>query len=131
MTWKNSNYSSADMMSMQQDAMRRVREMQRIANEKLNGQSPRQEEYRQPHLANAVPLLQENKSNQKSKPFSPAQTAETEKKAVPQNSGNMLGGLLSQLNLDNDRLIILLLLVVLLNEGADHKLLLALCYLLL
>ena len=111
--------------------MRRVQEMQRIANEKLNGQPSRQEDHRQPHPANVASPLQENKSSQKSKPLFPAQAADAERKTASQNSNNMPDGLLSQLNIDNDRLIILLLLVVLLNEGADYKLLLALCYLLL
>ena len=48
-----------------------------------------------------------------------------------QSGGNFIEGILSQLNLDQDRLIILLLLIVLMREGTDGKLLLALCYLLL
>ena len=131
MTWKNSNYSSSDLMSMQQDAVRRVREMQRIANSKLGG------------VQEAAQPEQRHSAGQAAAPVPPAigqvpgrdrhHEAEREKTAPPASSGgsNPLSGILSQLNLDHDRLIILLLLIVLMNEGADQKLLLALCYLLL
>lgn len=112
MTWRSSNYSSSDIMSMQQDAIRRVREMQRISNSKVGGDESKSTAY-----IPAPPVRKEEKRPQGAT-------------SVPKNQ-NFIQDLLSKLNLDHDRLIILLLLVVLLNEGADSKLLLALCYLLL
>lgn len=119
MTWKNSNYSSSDMMSMQRDAVRRVKEMQRIANSRVYS-SPTSEPKRagghSPNIPTSLPPKQESNRGEKKPSF---------------EDGNPISGLLSQLNLDSDRLIILILLIVLMNEGADQKMLLALCYLLL
>ena len=138
-------------MSMQQDAIRRVREMQRIANNKLNGVEPNKKQHSEPpppdqfHARN-----QPNISGQQSNPrpeippvmhsdLPGRQTDKTERQEKikesdqknAQSGGNFIEGILSQLNLDQDRLIILLLLIVLMREGTDGKLLLALCYLLL
>ena len=138
-------------MSMQQDAIRRVREMQRIANNKLNGVEPNNKQHSEPpppdqfHARNQ-PNISGQQSNRR--PEIPPvmhsdlpgrQTDKTERQEKikesdqknAQSGGNFIEGILSQLNLDQDRLIILLLLIVLMREGTDGKLLLALCYLLL
>ena len=138
-------------MSMQQDAIRRVREMQRIANNKLNGVEPNKKQRSEPpppdqfHARNQ-PNISGQQSNRR--PEIPPvmhsdlpgrQTDKTERQEKikesdqknAQSGGNFIEGILSQLNLDQDRLIILLLLIVLMREGTDGKLLLALCYLLL
>ncbi len=101
--------------------MRRVQEMQRIAKSRVNGN-------------------QESAASQPA-PIPPVSTPSSNRpqQAPPKKEGhastpaekNILQELLSGLNLDQDRLIILLLLIVLMNEGVDGKLLLALCYLLL
>ena len=138
-------------MSMQQDAIRRVREMQRIANNKLNGVEPNKKQHSEPpppdqfHARNQ-PNISGQQSNRR--PEIPPvmhsdlpgrQTDKTERQEKikesdqknAQSGGNFIEGILSQLNLDQDRLIVLLLLIVLMREGTDGKLLLALCYLLL
>ena len=138
-------------MSMQQDAIRRVREMQRIANNKLNGIEPDKKQHSEPpppdqsHARNQ-PNISGQQSNRRSemppvahsdlpgrqteKPERREKTKEPDQKS-PQSGGNFIEGILSQLNLDQDRLIVLLLLIALMREGTDGKLLLALCYLLL
>ncbi|MDD6237226.1 MAG: hypothetical protein PUB00_07575 [Clostridiales bacterium] len=138
---------------MQQDAVRRVREMQRIANSKLNGaesekkqlsQPPPQSSEpsnnrNQPHISGRqnnhhpeIPLAAHSDASDRSAEKTLGQ--DKIKDQAPKNTqpgGNFIEDMLSQLNLDQDRLIILLLLIVLMREGTDSKLLLALCYLLL
>lgn len=118
-------------MSMQQDAVRRVREMQRIANSKLEGrQEPSSSE--QHIAASGQPGHAPTPSRQAARDDRQKASVGQESGKLPASSENgLLSGLLGQLNLDRDRLIILLLLIVLMNEGTDQKLLLALCYLLL
>ena len=119
-------------MSMQQDAIRRVREMQRIANNKLNGVEPNKKQHSEPpppdqfHARNQ-PNISGQQSNRRPE-IPPVMHSDLPGR---QSGGNFIEGILSQLNLDQDRLIILLLLIVLMREGTDGKLLLALCYLLL
>ena len=101
-----SGYSSSDMLSMQADAIRRVREMQRRAQLTVSRQAapdpppgPRQEQN--------TPL--------------PLHTPQ-------EKQGNFLSGLMESLNLDNDRLLLLALILLLAHEGADTMLILALFY---
>ncbi len=125
MTWKNINYSSADLMSMQQDALRRVRQMQQLANSKITP-SPRFDQPPPP----AAPRRQ-IPSLPPTPPSSAAAKNEASATAASSLVGNPLGDLFAAFGGDSDRLMILVLLIVLLGEGADQKLLLALCYLLL
>lgn len=84
----NSGYSSSEILSMQRDAAKRVKEMQRKAADKLNN------------------TLKEEKGNTKINP-------PTDLKSI---------------NLDRDKLILICLFLLLLNEEADSLLLLALAY---
>lgn len=102
------SYNASDMMSMQRDAVRRVREMQRRANEKLRPPVPAQRDAAHPPAAPAPPA---------SRPAS-------------ESAGSGLSSFLSQMNLDSEKTMLLLLIILLLREGADTKLILALCYLL-
>ena len=138
---------------MQQDAIRRVREMQRIANSKLNGGEPEKKQVSEPpsqaagssfprnqqHISEQqnnrrpeIPTAARSDSSRRSaeKSLGQDKIQDTDLKNT-QPGGNFIEDILSQLNLDQDRLIILLLLIVLMREGTDSKLLLALCYLLL
>ncbi len=106
--------------------MRRVREMQRIANSRVNAQpaSPPPSEQTAPSREkSAAPTAPAEKT--------PASSAPSNQNASSAGVTDLLGGILSRLGLEQDRLIILLLLIVLMKEGTDQKLLLALCYLLL
>jgi hypothetical protein len=89
--------NSAEIMTMQQDAIRRVKEMQRRSLDRVSQYSP------------------------------PIQ--EQEEKKVPKKVET--GNLFEKFNLDNEKLMILVLIIVLINEGADMILILALVYLLL
>ncbi len=130
----NSGYSSGEMLRMQQDAIRRVQEMQRRSQERV----------RQPTTPPiGTPPMQDianGQTNQAPPPPVPPPTTPT-----PPSNGlggllsSLLGkkgdgdetGLLAQFGIDEEQALILALLLILLREGADHKLILALCYILL
>lgn len=99
----SNQYQGNDVIRMQQDAVRRVREMQRRANEKL-----------QQSGAAAPPASVPAQQHTPSPPPAPKASA----------------SVLDKLGLDPEKALLLLLIVLLLNEGADQKLILALCYLL-
>lgn len=116
MKWQKGSYSPDDFSAMQKDAMARVREMQRKADENLRRSnaaiaSP-------PAPPEPVPLPAPQKAE--ARPCPPP---------APSNESGKLMQLLSAAGIDNDRLIILGLLLLLYNDGADQMLLLALLYL--
>lgn len=143
----SSGFSSGEMLRMQQDAIQRVREMQRRSNEKISQEAP-------PAPANATPQGH-------SQPPSPAPPPPAQHREAPHpraghstpaqghsppagfpfnllqslfpssQQQNTQPGLLARLGIDEEQAFLLLLILMLLREGADQKLILALCYLLL
>ncbi len=103
------NYTREEMMAMQKDAERRVREMQEkqksIANNNCNPPPP--------------------------PPPPPVPTHETMPihKENPVNKG-FLEGILPDIKIDEEKALIIFLLIILARNGADMKMLLALGYLL-
>lgn len=124
----NSGYSSTEIMTMQKDAMRRVNEMQRIAREKIEGTIA-------PAVTSAIPNKPiKNVTNQPPSRQIPNTDTITQQK--PQNVSMEIvhdgfTGILEKLNLDDEKLILILLIILLVNEGADIILILALGYILL
>ena len=119
MKWQsmNSHYSGEQLASMQKDAMDRVREMQRRADETLRRSN-----------ADFAPPPAEMKAP----PAEPVPIPPTPKPQVPVPCPEPIGkleNLLSVAGIDRDRIVILALLLILYNEGADQLLLLALLYL--
>lgn len=122
MKWNNaSNYSREDLAVMQKDAMERVREMQRRADETL-----RRSNQSMPQPSPPPPVQKEENP---SPPPPPPKPLPQPPPAISNNS--KLSNILSIAGMDSDRLIILGLLLILWNDNADHLLLLALLYLLL
>ena len=123
----NSGYSSAQILSMQKDAVRRVNEMQRIARERLQrtenamGTAPAAVSRSNPPAAQA-PVVPEHDTPQ---PVRPAGQS-----PVP-SAGSPFTGILDRMGLDSESTLLLLLLLLLVNEGADNMLILALVYVLL
>ena len=111
-------YTYAQMRAMQQDAIRRVTEMHRAANEKVRGSQPKQKpEKERPPVPVHRPMpsgLPELLSGNASVP-----------------SAGSLEGIAGRLGLEGDQLLLLGLLLLLINEGADPSILLAVFYLLL
>ena len=150
--WKqNSGYSADDIMAMQKDAIARVKEMQRRADQTLHrNQQPSPTGAVEPQTVSPPPE-KENKNMPSSaspaqKPAPRQQSTEPSHSGHPSVMGNVfsmvdnlltaspstgkLQVILNALNVDNERLLILILLVMLYNDGADYTVLLALLYLL-
>ncbi len=133
MKWQNSsNYTPKEMAAMQKDAMERVKEMQRRADESLrrSNQDPKPESPSPQPIQLPVPEVQNPPYNQPAVNNSPAPAATPPQSAVF-SIESKLGQICSALGMERDHMMILGLLLVLWNDGADRKLLLALLYLLL
>lgn len=109
---------------MQQDAMQRVREMQRRARERLEASN---------RIASGLPAAQA--AQEAPQNTSPAQRPAAQQKArqldAPQQKGAFpFQGILEKLGMDGETGLILLLLLLLINEGADRTVILALVYIL-
>ncbi|MCI8441628.1 MAG: hypothetical protein HFG27_03735 [Provencibacterium sp.] len=167
--WKGVHYSDHDMLNMQQEAIRRVRQMQQRARQSLSGGEPVSPSAERPSFPPADKALEGSKNaagreadaqrqavasrrappaEAASRPASPLgqlgerlgqliQGTEGEKQGLGDMLSSVIGEhspaarVLEALGLDNERLLLLGLLLVLLNEKADRTLLIALVYLLL
>lgn len=114
---RNNGYSNEQLMQMQRDAMRRVNEMQRISKEKLKESSGAvtEKEEPKPQKIKAEEIPCGCKPRQSPPNFDISTTFK---------------GMLSRMKLDSDSVILIMLLILFLNEGADSKLILALVYIL-
>ena len=108
------NYSPSDIEHMREDALRRTREMHSRARgtgsreQRRNSDSePRESVDVQAETVKALPLKEKESSE-----------------------SSFFGGILPNMKVDGDTLLIMLLIIILANEGADMKLLLALGYIL-
>lgn len=116
MAEQKSGYSSAQIAAMQRDAMRRVNEMRKLSEQKIAATPPPKIE-REP----AAVHTEEEQAEQKDSLHS----------EEPMVHKNILAGFLDKLNLDQETILILLLMFMLINEGGDNMLILALVYILL
>lgn len=114
-----------DMMQLQQDAVRRVMEMQRQAQARVH---PEREKPPSKPKPGPKPDPPPPPSPKPEKPKNPEPRPET-KLTVPKSG--LLDGILSSTGLDKEQLLLLGLGYLLYKDGADHKLLLAILYLLL
>lgn len=112
------DYTYSELMEMQDKAIERVRQMQERA--RLAVQSdPEADDGEKSQPEEAEPLKEEEKEDT-------AKAEIVENNVNFQNHGSFPFGL--NLNLDKDKATILPLLLLLMNEGADRLLLLALVY---
>lgn len=121
---KNSGYSSSEILSMQEDAVKRVKEMQRRANSHLP----------QPHAAARVAGRQtsDQPPRDSERPAEPPRTAALRYPADNEKSAPgrfEIGGLLSQFSVSEDKAVVLAIILILMSQGADKSLILALLYL--
>ena len=98
------DYSDSQFGKMQEEAMRRVREMQQRSRSAVGQDSP---------------------------PPAPPPPPPPPDKPEQNSSGNILGSILGDINIDEEKALIALLIFILYKQGADIKLLLGLAYLLL
>lgn len=144
------DFSQNDINSMRQDAIRRVQEMQRRSQTYVQPGTP-QNAHLQPATARAPqpePFRQQppplNRSNNPlsmlfastagaSSPPRPSSPESLESPHPPPPKGlldGLLGNLLPGIRIDQDKIIIVMLIILLARDGADIKLLIALGYLL-
>lgn len=128
------NYTYAELRAMQQDAIERVMEMQRRANERLG---------RAPHSGGQSRASSQNNTEN---PFTPPRRQASSQNrngtapprsmrpSAPQGesffSSGAFEGIAKRLGLESDQLLLIGLLLLLLNEGADAELILGIFYLL-
>ena len=111
MAWRKSSYSLDEIAQMQREAERRVEEMRRRSTAVTNN-------------ANQSLGLEPQRP-----PSSRTQTEKTPIQQSQSSRGISLDGLAKSLGLEGDRLTALLLVILLMNEKADPKLILALLWL--
>ena len=99
------NYSRSDIEHMREDALRRTREMHSRARVTDN--------------------------DVKKEPQADAHSGVQADEKAPEKRNDILSGLLPNVKIDGDKLLLILLIIILSNEGADLKLLIALGYILL
>lgn len=144
------DYRDTDLLRMQQEAAQRVRDMQRRSQER----TVETDDSFFPSFARrswrADPATLPARGRSEAPPIPPleppvkppppaADTAAEERRATPPAGNSPDGGPISTLlqdivkavGLDDDRLLLIGLLLILINEKADDTLILALCYLLL
>ena len=139
----NEEYPKEDFQKMQQQAIDRVREMQKRA---VPEQPPRTQPQQRPsrffppgerqsdrpmHPNPPKPPHEEARRPDKQKPTGQGETCENPKEEKPQPKNSLFSGLnplSSILNMDTDMSLILPLVMLLGKDGADDMLLLALIY---
>ena len=130
------DYSYQDLMKMQNDAIRRAEDMQKRARlsaglekEKQEGQhtanTKKEEPRRVPMPDDYLENLKQYGSN--SSRVGTDQNVKANNKAKPPNEAQ---GLLSDLNIDSDKALLLSLILLLSEEKADEVLIMALIYML-
>ncbi len=137
---RHNRSESADMITMQQDAVRRVRQMQRMARERVAAgprvpmptATPMSADR---HTASQDQALASEKKEQAPDHLRPPSSLnefppETQELPPRKRHENFLTDLLHRLNLDHETIVLLAVLLVLVNEGADMTIILAVCYLL-
>lgn len=127
------NYSSPDMNYMRRDALRRTREMHRQNMNRNNVQAQRKPEPVMP-FDTPPPEAQPESEKNHTEGKKAAQKQPMPPKSFPGRQGggisSLLSGFFTDGKPDNDKIIIIALIVILAREGADLKLLLALGYIL-
>lgn len=150
MKWEEKRYTPQELQRMQQEAVERVRQMQRRSEQAIR-HSPRapsffvqdspqqQEQQRQPELPPQEPVQQPQPAP--SPAPQPEPRPQQQHSSQGQPSANMpalpapgqggfsLDQVLDSLHLDHDRLLILALFFLLAGERSDNGLMLALLYL--
>ena len=128
------NYTYAELRAMQQDAIERVMEMQRRANERL-GRTPHSGgQNRVSNQNNAGNLFSQPQSQATSQARSGNAPPRSMHPSAPQGesffSSGAFEGIAKRLGLESDQLLLIGLLLLQLNEGADAELILGIFYLL-
>lgn len=146
MTWNSSrSYSDDEVMRMQQDAVRRVKEMQKKAQSTLEeakreypnppppqkpGPPSRQQSQPQPSAMEQLKGISQQVLPAVEDVLDGGSITDLINAFLPQSEDSPAGGVVKALKLDGERILILGLLLLLMNAKADKTILLALFYLL-
>lgn len=122
-----SNYTQSEIITMQQDAVKRVNEMRQQAMKHIN-------------TVEETPIVENIEQVEQVEEITPTEISEVAKDFEPvipidnnilHPTVNSLKGIFDKLDLDSEKIILIGLMLLLMNEGADNTLLMALGYVLL
>ena len=116
-------------MAMQQDAIRRVQDMHRRAQQRVQGQ-PDSTRTQRGTTSHSAPRSHSSSAQEQQRRQPPAPSPPAEIQQTGEEERTPIDKILKDLNIDKDRIILLGLIILLLNEGADRTLIIALVYLL-
>ena len=131
-----SEYTYSEIMKMQNDAIRRVEEMQKRAQAAVgNEQQTKKSETRDSEQPKRVPMpdsyLDGLKNFAANSSYTPKNNTAVKRENVSHASnGNAINSLLNNINVDSDTALILSLVMLLSEEYGDEALILALLYIL-
>lgn len=141
--YSGADFSSEDVLKMQQEAIQRVREMQKIAKERIertnSGGQNENAAFKNISTANVQNMQNQTQSQNN---FVPQRTApknggsfgisETIENlaGIPKKAISSISSALESVGIDNDRLLIIIMILILLSDDSDKSLVLALFYLL-
>ena len=148
MKWEEKRYTPQELQRMQQEAVERVRQMQRRSEQAIRhsprapsffvqDSPPQQEQQRQPELPPQEPVQQPQPTPSPAPQLEPRPQQQHPSQGQPSGlslpalgqGGFSLDQVLDSLHLDHDRLLILALFFLLAGEKSDNGLMLALLYL--
>lgn len=123
-----SNYSQSEIITMQQDAVKRVNEMREQAMRHINSNVTEDMSIiKEQPIVNDIANVEKNEKivSDFQEPVIPVADN------IMQPTTNSLAGIFDKLDLDSEKIILIGLMLLLMNEGADNTLLMALGYILL
>lgn len=133
-----SDYTYSEIMKMQNDAIKRVEDMQKKARktaglekekeEKAQSNVPVQKPERVPMPNDYLEKLKDYATNSSHTQKENEVSNQPQKSFVPQNAGN--SGFLGDFNMDEDKALLLSLIMLLSEEKGDELLIMALIYML-
>lgn len=127
-----SNYTQSEIITMQQDAVKRVNEMRQQAMKHINTMDNVVEE-----TVQETPIAPNIEQVEEITPTEIPEVAKEFEPIIPIDNNilhptvNSLKGIFDKLDLDSEKIILIGLMLLLMNEGADNTLLMALGYVLL
>lgn len=126
------NYTESEIITMQQDAVKRVNEMRQQAMRHINV-SEEDTNVIEPINTIELPQNQQNLSQVEENIIKEELTQPIEpiNDNIMQPTINSLTGIFDKLDLDSEKIILIGLMLLLMNEGSDNTLLMALGYILL
>lgn len=130
-----SEYTYSEIMKMQNDAIKRVEEMQKRAQAVVGNEQPQKDINRDSEQPKRVPMpdsyLDGLKNFAANSSYTPKNNTAVKRENAPHiNNGNGINSLLNNINFDSDTALVLSLVMLLSEEPDNEALVLALLYIL-